>query len=384
MKRDYYEILGVSKNATADELKKAYRKIALQYHPDRNPGDKESEDKFKEAAEAYDVLSNEEKKAKYDRFGHQGMGQGGFGGGGFGGGMNMEDIFSNFGDVFGEGSPFESFFGGGRQSRRKTGKGETGSNIRIKVKLNLEEIANGVKKQIKVKKHISCDACSGSGAKDGGSFQTCQTCNGQGQVRRVTQTILGQMATASTCPTCSGEGRIITNKCTKCRGEGRMYGEEMISIDIPAGVTEGIQLSMNGKGNAGMRGGYAGDLLINIEEEKHAQLRREGQDIVFPLHLNFADAVLGTSVEIPTISGSAKIKIPKGTQSGKLFRLQGKGLPSINSYGKGDQIVEVQIFTPEHVSDEEIAMLEKMRTSKSFVPGQASDKNEKGFFGKFF
>lgn len=385
MKRDYYEILGVSKSATAEELKKAYRKIALQYHPDRNPGDKESEEKFKEAAEAYDVLSNDDKRAKYDRFGHQGMGQGGFGGGGFGGGgMNMEDIFSNFGDVFGEGSPFESFFGGGRQSRRKTGKGETGSNIRIKVKLNLEEIANGVKKQIKVKKHINCDVCNGSGAKDGGSFQTCQTCNGQGQVRRVTQTILGQMATASTCSTCNGEGRIITNKCTKCRGEGRVYGEEMISIDIPAGVTEGIQLSMNGKGNAGLRGGYAGDLLINIEEEKHPQLRRDGQDIVFPLHLNFADAVLGTSVEIPTISGSAKIKIPKGTQSGKLFRLQGKGLPSINSYGKGDQIVEVQIYTPENVSDEEIAMLEKMRTSKSFVPGQTNDKHEKGFFGKFF
>ena len=385
MKRDYYEILGVSKSATAEELNKAYRKIALQYHPDRNPGDKESEEKFKEAAEAYDVLSNDDKRAKYDRFGHQGMGQGGFGGGGFGGGgMNMEDIFSNFGDVFGEGSPFESFFGGGRQSRRKTGKGETGSNIRIKVKLNLEEIANGVKKQIKVKKHINCDVCNGSGAKDGGSFQTCQTCNGQGQVRRVTQTILGQMATASTCSTCNGEGRIITNKCTKCRGEGRVYGEEMISIDIPAGVTEGIQLSMNGKGNAGLRGGYAGDLLINIEEEKHPQLRRDGQDIVFPLHLNFADAVLGTSVEIPTISGSAKIKIPKGTQSGKLFRLQGKGLPSINSYGKGDQIVEVQIYTPENVSDEEIAMLEKMRTSKSFVPGQTNDKHEKGFFGKFF
>lgn len=386
MKRDYYEILGVQKGASAEEIKKAYRKIALQFHPDRNPGDKEAEEKFKEAAEAYDVLSNEDKKAKYDRFGHQGVGgNGGFGGGYGGAGMNMEDIFANFGDIFGEGSPFGSFFGGGGSGgRRRTGRGEPGSNIRIKVKLNIEEIANGAKKQIKVKKHIVCDGCNGSGAKDSGSFQTCTTCNGSGQVRRVTNTILGQMATASTCHTCHGEGRIITNKCTKCRGEGRMYGEETITIDIPAGVTEGIQLSMTGKGNAGLRGGYPGDLLINIEEQSHQDLRREGQDVVYTLHLNFADAALGTSVDVPTIGGAAKIKIPKGTQSGKLFRLQGKGLPSVNSYGKGDQIVEVQVFTPEHLSSEEVQLLEKMREMNNFKPSSKQTKEDKGFFGKFF
>ena len=238
MKRDYYEVLGVSKSASADEIKKAYRKLALQYHPDRNPGDKASEEKFKEAAEAYDVLSNDDKKARYDRFGHQGA-AGGFGGGA--GGMNMDDIFSNFGDIFGgDGSPFESFFGGQR-GRNQRGRGQRGSNLRVKVKLDLEEIANGVQKKIKVKKHIVCDTCSGIGAKDSSSYQTCNTCNGSGVVRKVTSTFLGQMQTTGACPTCEGEGKIITNKCTKCRGEGRVYGEEVVSIDIPAGVSEGIQ-----------------------------------------------------------------------------------------------------------------------------------------------
>lgn len=313
------------------------------------------------------MLSDADKRARYDRFGHQGMGNSGYGG--FGGGsMNMEDIFSQFGDIFGEGSPFESFFGGGGRGRRADGRGQRGANLRIKVKLTLDEISNGVQKKIKVKKHTACDVCSGSGAKDNGSFSTCSTCNGTGSVRRVTNTILGQMATTTTCPTCNGEGRTITSKCTKCRGEGRVYDEEVVTIDIPAGVTEGVQLSMNGKGNAGIRGGYPGDLLINIEEIPHPELFRDGQNVVYQLLLNFADAALGTQVEVPTIGGSAKIKIPKGTQSGKKFRLQGKGIPSINSYGRGDQIVEVQVFTPSNLTAEETALLEKIRTSKGFTP----------------
>lgn len=383
-KRDYYEVLGVGKTATAEEIKKAYRKLALQFHPDRNPGDKEAEEKFKEAAEAYDVLSNEQKKAQYDRFGHAGMGgAGGFGGGGAGG-MNVEDIFSQFGDIFGEGSPFEGFFGGGGRRGNERGRGQRGSNIRVKVKLTLEEIANGVQKKIKVKKHITCDSCNGSGAKDSGSYQTCHTCQGSGTVRKVTNTFLGQMATTSTCPTCNGEGRIVTAKCSKCRGEGRMYGEEVITIDIPAGVTEGIQLSMSGKGNAGVRGGYAGDLLITIEEVQQPELRRDGNDIIHELYLNFADAALGTSVEVPTISGKAKIKIPRGTQSGKLFRLQGKGLPSINGYGRGDQIVVVQVYTPTELSADEERMLEKLRDAANFSPGTVKEKKGSSSFFDFF
>lgn len=381
MKRDYYEILGVSKSANADELKKAYRKMALQYHPDKNPGDKAAEEKFKEAAEAYDVLSNDEKRARYDRFGHQGAA------GGFSGGhdMNMEDIFSHFGDIFGGGggaSSFDSFFGGGGR-RKEKGRGQRGSNLRVKVKMDLEEIANGAQKKIKLKKHIPCDQCNGIGAKDSSSYQTCNTCNGSGVVRKVTQTFLGQMATTAACPTCEGEGKTITNKCTKCRGEGRVYGEEIVTIDVPAGVTEGIQLSMSGKGNAGVRGGYPGDLLVNIEEVPHPELKREENNVIYNLYLNFAEAALGTQVEVPTIGGSAKIKIPKGTQSGKLFRLQGKGIPSLNGYGKGDEIVEVQVFTPQELTAEETALLEKLKESKNFSPQAQKEKN-KGFFDKFF
>ena len=381
-KRDYYEVLGVNKSASKDELKKAYRKLAMKYHPDKNPGDKEAEEKFKEAAEAYEVLSNDQKRAQYDRFGHAGMGgAGGFGGGS--GNMNMEDIFSQFGDIFGEGSPFEGFFGGGRR-RQERGQGQAGSNLRVKVKLNLEEIANGVQKKIKVKKYVVCDTCNGSGAKDSGSYQTCTTCHGQGSVRKVTHTFLGQMATTQTCPTCHGEGKIITSKCTKCRGEGRVYGEEVISIDVPAGVTEGIQLSMNGKGNAGVRGGRPGDLLVTVEEVPHPELRREGVDVIHDLYLNIADAALGSSVEVPTITGKAKIKIPKGTQSGKLFRLQGKGIPNINGYGRGDEIVAVQVYTPTELTAEEEKLLEKLRDAPNFSPGQVKEKKGSSGFFNFF
>jgi len=384
MKKDFYEILGVAKSSTQDEIKKAYRKVAMQFHPDRNPGDKASEEKFKEAAEAYEILSDTDKRAQYDRFGHQAFSQGrGGGGGGFGGaGMNMDDIFSQFGDIFGEESPFGSFFGGGNGRRSSGGRarGVRGSNLRIKIKLNYEEMAKGVSKTVKVKKHVTCTTCTGSGAKDKNSVQTCGTCGGSGQVRRVQNTFLGQMQTVTTCPTCNGEGSTIANKCTACKGEGRVYGEETVTIEIPAGVQEGMQLSMNGKGNAGERGGANGDLIILIEEEAHAELHRDGLNVAFDLHISFPDAVFGTNVEVPTIDGKAKIKIPPGTQSGKIFRLKGKGFPAVNSYEKGDQLIHVNIWTPQHVNSDEKAMLDKMQESVNFQP--KPEKGDKSFFDK--
>ncbi|HMI60251.1 MAG TPA: molecular chaperone DnaJ, partial [Puia sp.] len=300
-KRDYYEILGVSKGAPAEDIKKAYRKVAMQFHPDRNPGDKGAEEKFKEAAEAYEVLSDADKKAQYDRYGHAGLNNGR---GGAGGSMNTEDIFSQFGDIFGD-DIFGSFFGGGRRSGGggSRSRGVRGSNLRVKIKLNYEEIAKGVTKNIKVKKYVGCTTCSGSGAKDKGSIQTCSTCGGSGQVRRVSNTFLGQMQTVTTCPTCNGEGSLVTAKCPVCKGEGRVYGEETVTIDIPAGVQEGMQLSVGGRGNAGERGGAAGDLIILIEEEQHPELHRDGLNVAFELHISFSDAVFGLQAEVPTIDG---------------------------------------------------------------------------------
>jgi molecular chaperone DnaJ len=374
-KRDYYEILGISKSASADEIKKAYRKVAMQYHPDRNPGDKAAEEKFKEAAEAYEVLSDADKRAQYDRFGHAGM----RGSGASGHYTNMDDIFSQFGDIFG-GSGFESFFGGGRRSSGGRSRGVRGSNLRVKIKLTYEEIAKGVTKQIKVKKYVSCNTCSGSGAKDKGSVQTCGTCGGSGQVRKVTNTFLGQMQTVTTCPTCNGEGTTITQKCSVCKGEGRVYGEETVTIDIPAGVQEGMQLSVGGRGNAGERGGPNGDLLILIEEEPHKELHRDGINVGHELFISFSDAVFGTQVEVPTIDGRAKIKIPPGTQSGRIFRLKGKGFPAVNSYEKGDQLISVNVWTPQTLTVEEKAMLEKLGHSPNFQP--APEKTDKSFFDK--
>lgn len=378
-KRDYYEILGVGRNAAADEIKKAYRQMAIKFHPDKNPGNKEAEDKFKEAAEAYEVLSDADKKARYDRFGHQGMGAGG---GHQGGGMNMDDIFSQFGDVFGDGNPFESFFGGGGQRRGGNGgrRQRVGSNLRIKVKLTLQEIATGVEKKLKVTKQIACNTCGGNGAKDKASFKTCGTCGGSGQVRKVTQTFLGQMATTSTCPSCNGEGTVVTSSCGSCRGSGRMEGEEIITVNIPAGVADGMQLSMSGKGNAPERGGIPGDLIILIEEIEDPVLKRDGNNIIFDLYLNFADAALGTQVEIPTVNGKVKLKIDAGTQAGKILRLRGKGLPELNSGYHGDQLVQVNVWTPKKMSSEEKALLEKLRTSENFMP--KPDKNDHGFFDR--
>lgn len=361
-KRDYYEILGVNKSASTPEIKKAYRKLALQYHPDKNPDNDEAEAKFKEAAEAYEILSNDEKRQRYDRFGHAGVGSaagGGFGGGG----MNMDDIFSQFGDIFGG-----AFGGGGRQSRGGQ-RASRGTNLRVKIKLTLEEISEGVKKKIKVNKLVNAD---------GVTFKTCSTCNGSGRVARVTQTFLGAMQTASTCHVCQGTGKIIDKKPSDANAQGLKRQEEVIEIDIPAGVEEGMQLSVSGKGNAGPFNGIAGDLLVVIEEVAHEELRRDGQNIHHEAFISFIDAVLGASIEVPTLTGKAKIKVEPGTQSGKMLRLRGKGLPSVQQYGIGDLFVHINVWTPKTISKEEEQLLEKLRTSENFIPNP--DGKEKGFF----
>lgn len=376
-KRDYYEVLGVSKDASPEEIKKAYRQKAIQYHPDKNPGDKESEEKFKEAAEAYEVLSNSEKKQRYDQFGHAGMGNGA---GGFSGqNMNMDDIFSMFGDIFG--GHFGGFGGFGGSSRGRQQRVNRGQNLRVKVKLNLQEIAKGTEKKIKVKKYVACNTCNGTGAKDG-SYSTCSTCHGSGQVTRVSNTFLGQMQTTSACPTCGGEGKIITNKCTTCYGEGIVQGEEVISLNIPAGVAEGMQLSVSGRGNAARRGGINGDLIVLIEEEEHPELIRDEQDLIYNLFLNFPDLALGTTVEIPTVEGKVKVKIDAGTQSEKILRLRGKGLPDVNGYRKGDILVKVHAWIPTRLTADEKKLLEKLAQSPNFQGSPQTGPNKKDFFEK--
>jgi molecular chaperone DnaJ len=362
-KRDYYEVLGIAKNADEAEIKKAYRKMAIKYHPDKNPGDNAAEEKFKEAAEAYEVLSNSEKKAQYDRFGHAGVG----GAGGFsGGGMNMDDIFSQFGDVFG------SAFGGGSFGGSRGGGGSRvvrGTNLRVKMKLTLEEIANGVKKKIKVNKLVNAE---------GVTYKNCATCNGTGRLTRVAQTFLGAMQTQTTCHTCQGAGKMIDKKPADADAQGLKRQEEVIEIEIPAGVEEGMQLSVQGRGNAGPFNGVAGDLIVVIEETEHPELRREGENLHYDALVNFADVVLGESIEVPTISGKVKIKIDAGTQSGKVLRLKGKGLPSIQGYGHGDQFVHINVFTPSKVSKEEREILEKFKISENFSP--SAEERGKGFF----
>ncbi len=375
-KRDYYEVLEVSKNATPEEIKKAYRKKAIQYHPDKNPGDKTAEEKFKEAAEAYEVLSDEQKKSRYDQFGHAGVG--GAAGGGFGGGMSMDDIFSHFGDIFGGSfGGFSGFGGFGGGSRQRVNKG---SNLRVKVTLTLDEILHGVEKKIKVKKYVACKHCNGSGADGGASHSTCTTCNGSGQVTRISNTILGQMQTASTCPTCGGEGKIITNKCKHCAGEGIVKDEEVISINIPAGVEEGMQLSVSGKGNAARRGGINGDLLVLIHEEEHSELVRDGRDLLYNLFISVPEATLGSPVEIPTLEGRVKVKVEAGTQPSKVLRLRGKGLPEVNAYGRGDLLVKINVWIPKDLSKEEKKTMEKLAQSESFTPKPSTQ--EKSFFSR--
>lgn len=381
-KRDYYEVLGVDKSASADEIKKAYRKMAIKYHPDKNPGDKEAEEKFKEAAEAYDVLSNPEKKQRYDQFGHAGVG--GAAGGGFNaGGFSMEDIFSQFGDIFGGrfGGGFGGFggfgggFGGGRGARV-----QRGSDIRIRVKLSLKEVVHGVEKKVRINKMVQCAECGGKGAASEADIKTCETCHGSGVVTKVVQTMLGQMQSQSVCPTCSGEGKVITKPCSKCGGSGLVKDSEEISFKIPAGVAQGMQLTVQGKGNAAKSGGINGDLLVVIEEEQDKELQRDGNDLIYSLFISVPDAILGTTAEVPAVDGKLRIKIEPGTQSGKILRLRGKGVPDINGYGSGDLLVYVQVWIPKSTTAEERAQLEKMKKSANFSPKPNSD--DKNFFDR--
>ena len=367
----------MSKNATPEELKKAYRKLALQYHPDRNPGDKEAEEKFKEAAEAYDVLSNPDKKARYDQFGHAAF-EGSAGGAG---GMNMNDIFSQFGDIFSDffGGGFSGFSGfrGSQQGGHRAAA--RGSNLRIKVKLTLEEIEKGCEKKIKVAKYVPCKTCGGTGSKSN-SFDTCPHCHGRGVVTEVRRTILGQMQTQSVCPHCGGEGRIVKDKCHDCNGEGIVRSEEIITINIPAGVYDGMQLSMSGKGNAAPRGGVPGDLIILVEEIPHDLFERQENNLYYNAFITFAQAALGDSIEIPTLTGKVKVKIEAGTPSGKVLRLKGKGLPTVNGYGRGDMLVCLNVWVPKNLSREEKETLTRLDKSPNFQPSPS--KSERGFFDK--
>ncbi len=376
-KRDYYEVLGVQKNATADEIKKAYRKLAIKYHPDKNPGDKEAEEKFKEAAEAYEVLSNDEKRQKYDQFGHS-MGPQGFGGqGGYysTGGMSMEDIFSQFGDIFGGHFNFGGGFGGatgGRQSSRRQQPQRRGSDLRITVKLTLEDIAKGVDKTLKIPANLKCDHCNGTGAKDGTAFNTCPTCHGSGTVTQIVQGFFGPEQAVGVCPQCEGTGKVISEMCPYCNGEGVQRKEEVVSFHIPAGVQDGMTLTVKGKGNAPRRGGVNGDLLVVIQEVKHPELIRDGNDLIYNLMLDVPTAALGGAVEVPTITGRARLNIPAGTQPGKVLRLRGKGLPSTDGRGMGDELINVMVYIPEALNDKEKAAFESIKDEPNIKPSDAT------------
>jgi len=381
-KRDYYEVLGVSKTANADEIKRAYRKLAIKYHPDKNPGDKAAEEKFKEAAEAYDVLSNPDKRQRYDQFGHN-MGPQGFPGGGnyySGGGMSMEDIFSQFGDIFGD--VFGGGFGGatgGAGSRRRTRR-RKGSDLRIRVKLSLEDIANGTSKTLKIPTFVKCEHCNGTGAKDGTAFATCNTCHGTGTINRVQQTILGTMQSQSECHNCEGTGKVISDPCPYCHGEGVVRKDVQVSFNIPAGVADGMTLTVRGKGNAPRHGGEPGDLLVMIEEIKHPELIRDGNDLIYNLMLDIPTATLGGSVEVPTITGRARLKIDPGTQPGKVLRMRGKGLPSTEGYGTGDELINIMVYIPENLSEAERSAISSLKASPNVTPSNAEKHR---LFSKF-
>ena len=377
-KRDYYEVLGVSKTATPEEIKKAYRKKAIQYHPDKNPGDKEAEEKFKEAAEAYDVLNDSEKRAKYDQFGHS-MGPQGFGGGGgyggfSGGGFSMEDIFAHFGDIFGgRMGGFDGGFGGatGQRPRQHVNKG---TDLRITVKVTLNDIAEGVDKKLKIPRLVACPHCKGTGAKDGTSFHTCQRCHGSGYVTTVQQTFMGAMQSQSVCPECNGEGKVVTESCTYCGGSGVEKKEEIIAFHIPAGVEDGMTLTLRGQGNAPRGGGVNGDLLVKIQEEKDPELIRDGNDLIYNLMLDFPTAALGGTAEVPTIGGRARVKIAAGTQPGKVLRLRGKGLPQMNGGASGDLLVNVMVYVPEQLSDTEKSAIESLKEAPNIVPTKSTSQ----------
>ncbi|HMN17211.1 MAG: molecular chaperone DnaJ [Ignavibacteriota bacterium] len=378
-KRDYYEVLGVSRNATKDDLKKAYRKLAMQYHPDRNPGNKEAEDKFKEAAEAYEILNDDDKRARYDRFGHNGVKGSGFGSQGF---SDINDIFSHFSDIFGGGSSiFDDFFGGTQQRGRQRGKGVPGSDLKVTLKLTLEEIATGVTKKIKIKKQIVCDQCSGTGAEGSTSRKKCPICNGTGEIRSVSRSVFGQFVNITACANCNGEGEVIDTPCKKCSGDGRINDESTIKIDVPPGVHEGSYMTMRGEGNAGKRGGSPGDIIVVFKEEEHEYFVREEDDILYELSITFPEAVLGTEVDVPTLNGKARLKIDPGTPSGKLLKMRDKGIKHLNHSGNGDQIIKININIPKKLSNKEKELLKELANQPNF---KSLDKDtENGIFKRF-
>lgn len=379
-KRDYYEVLGVDKDASEQELKKAYRKLAMKYHPDRNKGDDTAEKKFKEASEAYDVLRDPEKRKRYDQFGHSGMNGGGFGGASDFGGANFEDIFSHFSDIFG--SDIFGGAGGPRgQSRRRRGTGRPGSDMKLSVALTLEEIAEGVEKTLKVKKHIKCDSCNGTGAETESDFETCPKCNGVGEIRQVSRTMFGQFVNVQPCPTCQGEGKIIKNKCNKCSGQGRYKSDEKMKVNIPSGVAKGNYITLRRQGNAGIRGGEPGDLIVLIEEKEHEHFERDGNDVYYDLLVSIPDAILGTEVEVPTLKGKAKVKIEPGTQPGKLLRMRERGIKGLNNSGTGDQFIKLNVYIPKDLTEEEKEHIKAIQGEDHFDPKSAQER-EKGFFSK--
>lgn len=381
-KRDYYEVLGVDRSAGEADLKKAYRKLAMKYHPDRNKGNADAEKKFKEASEAYDVLRDPQKRQRYDQFGHAGMNGGGFGGASDFGSADFEDIFSRFSDIFGSDIFGGDPFGGGRaQSRRRRGSGRPGSDMKLRVELTLEEIAEGVEKTLKVKKHIKCESCNGTGAETEADFETCGTCNGVGEVRQVSRTMFGQFVNVQPCPTCSGEGKIIKNRCTLCGGEGRTKSDEKIKVNIPSGVANGNYITLRRQGNAGIRGGDPGDLIVLIEEKEHEYFDRDGNNIFYDLNLSIPDAILGTDVQVPTLKGKAKVKIEPGTQPGKLLRMKERGIKGLNNSGTGDQYIRVNIYVPKDLTPEERAHVEALKGEDHFDPSNAKER-DKSFFSK--
>ncbi len=383
-KRDYYEVLGVSKSATLDEIKASYRKLALQYHPDRNPDNDEAEEKFKEAAEAYEVLRDDDKRARYDRFGHEGLR--GSGGGDYQGFSSVEDIFSMFGDIFGGargggGSIFDDFFGAGRAGGRRRNPGERGSDMRIRLPLTLEEIAGDVEKPIKIKRMVACSECSGSGAKGDSGYATCPSCNGTGQLKQVSRSVFGQFVNITACANCGGSGQIIKERCPKCEGEGRLPGEDTVKVNIPAGVEEGNYLPVRGKGNAGRKGGPAGDLIVIIQEKEHEFLRRNGDDVIYELMISYPEAALGTTKEVPTLDEPEKVKIEPGTQPGSTIKLRNKGIPHLNDEGRGDEVIYVKVYVPNNLNSKEKSLLKELSESKNINPGKESNKS-KDFFEK--
>jgi molecular chaperone DnaJ len=379
VKRDYYEVLGVSRNSTKEEIKKAYRKLAMQFHPDRNPGDKESEEKFKEAAEAYEILSHDDKRNNYDRFGHEGVRGSGFGSSGF---SSVNDIFSHFSDIFGGSSIFDEFFGGSQRGRsRRRGSGVPGSDMRVTLKLTLEEIATGISKKIKIKKQVKCNECNGTGAQAGTSLKTCPVCNGAGEIKTVSRSVFGQFVNITACHNCNGEGQVIDSPCRNCSGDGRIQDEATISIEVPAGVQDGNYMTLRGEGNTGKRGGHAGDIIVVFQELPHENFIREDDDIIYNLFITFPQAALGAEVEVPTLTGKAMLKIDPGTQPGKMLKMKGKGIRHLNYSGSGDQIVRVNIAIPQKLNSKEKEIIKQLSEMPNIK--NSSENEKKNFFRKF-